>query len=306
MNISDRNTDTSGIAREALAECGIPHERLARLRGGIVNDVWRAGRDAVVRVAVRGDPADLARAGATLQAITGQVRAPRLLLLEFERWAFPVMVCTYVTGRPMARSWAGWDSATRDQAITQVLREFAQLHGVVAPAALQELPVWRDRRVAAIEHMLESWSGSGKDPRLAQRLQALWREVHAHLPADDLCVIHGDFNGGNVVFSGQDLNGIIDFDDARLAPRPLDFWCMATELAEPPFELRPADVRARLAPWYRFDGQAKAWLAEQLYWTLRGLVDPFPWDDSDDPVGDAWGDVTAYFDNPGFLREWFD
>ena len=81
---------------------------------------------------------------------------------------------------------------------------------------------------------------------------------------------------------------------------------MGMVLTEPPFNLEPARVRALLAPVYGFDGQAHAWQAEQLYWTLRGLVDPFAWDDSDDREGDARDDLVRYFDDAAFLKGWFD
>lgn len=292
------------IAEEALARCGISGERLVRLRGGIVNDVWRAGRDAVVRIGRLADTDNLNRAAAALDALHGRVRVPKVLLLDACSWPRPVMVCSYVPGRPMDRAWPNWDAATRTSALEQIIAEFERLHRTKeCPGPFDD---WQAGRKRQVEALLETLGPSGVDRRLAARLSAEWKRVGHALPGDDVCLIHGDFNGGNAVFRSGSLSGLIDFDDAVIAPRALDYWCMGTVLNEPPFGLPPRRIRALLAPLYRFDGQADAWQAEQLYWTLRGLIDPFARDAPAERAGDAWQDLARYFDDPGFLKNWFD
>ena len=295
---------TRTIAVAALQRCGITHDRLVRLRGGIVNDVYRAGRVAVARVGLETDGDDFERAAAVLRQLPRQVKAPHLLLIDTNTWARPLLVCSYTPGRPMDRAWTGWGKATRIAALEQVIAQFEAVHTMRECAG--PFVAWRAARVAKIEGMLDSLAASDVDRELATRLASEWRRVGDALPGDDICVIHGDFNGGNAMFQGGTLSGLIDFDDVSIAPRSLDYRCMGMVLNEPPFLLAPRAIRKLLAPVYRFDGQARAWQAEQLYWTLRGLVDPFVWDESDDRLGDARGDIAAYFDSAAFLRSWFD
>ena len=214
------------------------------------------------------------------------------------------MVCSYLPGRPMDRAWPNWDAATRTAALEQVVGEFARVHEMQDCSG--PFGDWQAERRRHVEILLGELARSNVERHLVARLAAEWRRVGYALPGDGVCLIHGDFNGGNAVFQSGILSGLIDFDDAVLAPRALDYWCMGMVLTEPPFNLEPARVRALLAPVYRFDGQAHAWQAEQLYWTLRGLVDPFAWDDSDDREGDARDDLVRYFDDAAFLKGWFD
>ena len=69
-----------------------------------------------------------------------------------------------------------------------------------------------------------------------------------------------------------DIQGLTDFGDAVFAPRSLDYWVMGMKLTEQAFRLTPAEVWTCLAPIYRFDGAERARQAQQLSWTLCGLV----------------------------------
>ena len=76
----------------------------------------------------------------------------------------------------------------------------------------------------------------------------------------------------NTVSGLTDIQGLTDFGDVVFAPRSLDYWCMGMKLTEQAFRPTPAEVWACLAPTDHFDGAERARQAQQLSWTLCGLV----------------------------------
>lgn len=112
------------------------------------------------------------------------------------------------------------------QGATDAMRSLAHLHAGMAtldaeassPLAWLEM---RYARVAAREAPRLSVDLSSQYASLIDRMGALLAQARAWIdgPAQWL---HGDYHAGNLLFSGQTLTGVIDFDDVGLGSRWLE------------------------------------------------------------------------------------
>lgn len=314
------NEDHSLVYR-VLEELGQPRARPVRLREGVANDVYRIGRELVIRVGVGSDAAGFATAAEILLAVSGQVRAPRLLMFEEKRFDHPVMVCEYVTGQPLSRTWSNLDAGGQQNVMEQVLDEFGSLHAF--PAGALKLPGdWPTRQTAEIDRLLALPAQVGTERLVSEVADFRVQLSPERFPAPSLCLVHGDFNAGNVIFDQGRLQAIIDFDDACLAPREIEYWCMLDVLTEPPFGLSLADAKRWIAPNYSFANPATRTevaggstdtraavvarrQANEIDWLLRCLLEPPTWLETEDPLEQAWRDWRGLIINESHINALF-
>ncbi|WP_321889562.1 aminoglycoside phosphotransferase family protein [Paraburkholderia bannensis] len=112
------------------------------------------------------------------------------------------------------------------QGTTDAMRALAHLHAGMATLDAHEASplAWlqmRHARVAAREAPRLSVDLSPHYPLLIDSMGALLAQAHAWIdgPAQWL---HGDYHAGNLLFNGQALTGVIDFDDVGLGSRWLE------------------------------------------------------------------------------------
>jgi Ser/Thr protein kinase RdoA (MazF antagonist) len=194
---------------EALEQWGDDVVRVARLSGGVANEVWSvrvAGQLAVGRLGTRSD-ADLAwetdllrhldRDGLTVP-VPIPTRAGRL-------FADGLVVMTYVAGRP-PETVADW---------RRVAAELRRLHR--STQGWPQRPGWRSST-----DLLQAETGTKVDlgampPEGVARCRAAW----ARLTGRPTCVVHGDPNPGNIRVTA-DRVGLIDWDESHVDVADLD------------------------------------------------------------------------------------
>jgi len=191
-------------------------------------------------------PYDVAKEGSLVRALAhSDVPVPEMLAwTPGEAVAGrPVQVMAFVDGDiPDVRSierWPAWrDGRRRRQVGVRVLEVLAGLHAF-------------DWRSADLSPALAAAGGSGPErlraslDRLMGRIDDLvaprwaaspvcrdaWSWLHAHLPdlaGADTVVVHGDFRVGNIVFAGDRIVAVLDWERATLGDpmQDLGFFCM--------------------------------------------------------------------------------
>jgi Ser/Thr protein kinase RdoA (MazF antagonist) len=134
----------------------------------------------------------------------------------------PWMLCTYVEGDEFDFS--------RHAQVAEAARRLAQFHllaetfpGEAVPLDYQQ--TIRDWWLTADENqwqLEEMYAGKGVEDELCY-LRERWRQILAGWPLariDALPVgwVYGDYHGRNVVFAGDEISGVFDFDDIERGP----------------------------------------------------------------------------------------
>jgi Ser/Thr protein kinase RdoA (MazF antagonist) len=138
----------------------------------------------------------------------------------------PWVLCPYVEGRE-------YDFGRREQ-VLEAARRLAQFHMIAETfpgeaVVLEYQPPIRDWWVSAEENLQvleEMFTGVAVQDELAY-LREWWRWVLAEWPLvrlDALPVgwVYGDYHGRNMVFVGDELRGLFDFDDLERGPLVFD------------------------------------------------------------------------------------
>ena len=229
MSGMDRNGMATARARHALAKAGLDPSIELHPLSSVTNEVWAAGRH-IVRVN-RHPVARLWReATLSTMLLSAGVGCPPIVAyggIVGADW----MITERLPGQVLSRCWPAMSRADRRSAIGQLAERLQQLHGYVLREPLPEV---------AIPQLLASSAGPGSvdrlmsgldaaqdldhvDPVLVLRAKTLVRESLAALdpvPAETL--IHGDIHFENILWDGERITGLLDFEWARTAASDLE------------------------------------------------------------------------------------
>jgi Ser/Thr protein kinase RdoA (MazF antagonist) len=185
-----------------------------------------------------------------------ETRAGDLFALDDE--GVPWVLCTYVEGHE-------YDFDRREQ-VREAARRLAQFHMMAETfpgeaVVLDYQPPIRDWWVRAAENLqaLEAmFAGVAVQDELAY-LREWWRRVLAEWPLarlDALPVgwVYGDYHGRNMVFVGDELQGLFDFDELERGPLVFDVARgvhMFGREARGSFRIRPEVARLFIAAYAR-------------------------------------------------------
>jgi hygromycin-B 7''-O-kinase len=201
-------------ARHALAKAGLDPSVELHPLSSVTNEVWAAGRH-IVRV--NRHPVPRLWREATL-AYGGLVGAD---------W----MITERLPGQVLSRCWPAMSRDDRRSAIRQLAERLQQLHAYVLGESLPEV---------ATPQLLASSAGPGSvdrlmsgldaaqdldhvDPVLILRAKTLVRESLAALdPVPAGTLIHGDIHFENILWDGERITGLLDFEWARTAAPDLE------------------------------------------------------------------------------------
>ena len=299
-------------AYQVLEAADLPRvDRVIRQRVGIANKVFKAG-DFVVKLGAGSDGRHFAKSASILQAIEGGIKSNRLVYLDDTHVTFPwpVMVVTWLPGKPLCQYWSKLDATQKKLRLVLVLDEMKKLHQVdtTTIAHFSGSKPWVERRN---QEFLEFGQQALEDPvtskEIVQSMMAFWTEnqpVFLRSPPEVL--VHEDINLTNVLFDADRLTGIIDFDDADLCPAEIDYWQMASALTDGPEGLDTAAAKRLFGGFHAFKGE-EAYLRcklEACYWVLRQMVERVSWQTRKQTLQDAREDYDFVFLQNG-LRKWF-
>lgn len=233
-------------ARIALAAAGLDPEVPLEPASSVTNEVW-IGHEVVVRV--NSLPNNRLRREADLASkLPPEVGYPRIIAYGGDLGA-DYLVLERLDGHPLSRWWPRMTHGQRREAIRQLAHKLAAIHATPAPhmaqlyKAPQLLNAARDgsdavqplrealEKVATLPHV---------DPMLIADVAHIVEQSARYLtPFDMPTLVHGDLTFENVLWNGERITAILDFEWSRSGPPDLDLDILLRFCAYPQLHVAP-------------------------------------------------------------------
>ena len=216
-------------ARAALAKAGLDPSVDLQPLSSVTNEVWSAGKH-IVRVNRHPVPRLWREATLSTLLLPAGVGCPPIVAyggIVGADW----MITERLPGQVLSRCWPAMSLDDRRRAIRQLAAKLRGLHELAPVEPLPEI---------ATPQLLASSAGPGSverlmsgldvaqdlehvDPVLIVRAKMLVRESLSALdPVPAETMIHGDIHFENVLWDGERITGILDFEWARAAAPDLE------------------------------------------------------------------------------------
>lgn len=215
-------------AKKALAEAGLDGMVNLTRASSVTNEVWLSD-DFVIRVN-RTPNQRLRREAFLAPLLPPEVGYPEVISYGGELGA-DYLIVRRMPGKVLSRWWPTMDEDARREATHQVARKLQLLHTVEAPDELPDIesphllggPGWSN----PTEQLMDGLDRAAQLPHI--RL-ALIDDVRAfvaqhHLALEDFdapTLIHGDLHFENVLWDGEQVTGLLDFEWSHTAPADLE------------------------------------------------------------------------------------
>lgn len=252
-------------ALQALAQVGIAAREVERVPS-VTNEVWltdeyvvRVNRDASMR---------LRREAVLSSVLPDGVGYPGVIQYGGEHgndW----LIMPRLPGRPLSRWWPTMSEQRRRDAVRQIAERLRLVHQTPCPRldGLHDVPQLldpADRGRHAVARLLEALDKAGRLPKVDAGIMVEAADLVRGLapaldPFDHQTIVHGDLTFENVLWDGERVTAILDFEFARPGPPDLDLDVILRFSALPSLHVAPdyeAETRAEdyeKLPW---------WLAE--------------------------------------------
>lgn len=252
-------------ALQALAQVGISPRGIERVPS-VTNEVWvtdefvvRVNRDASMR---------LRREAVLSGALPEGVGYPPIVQYGGEvgsDW----LVMSRVPGRPLSRCWPTMSESRRREAVRQIAARLRLVHGTTCPRldGLHDVPQLLDpapRGRQAVARLLDALAAAGRlanvDRGITDEAADLVRGLAPALdPFDQDTIVHGDLTFENVLWDGEKVTALLDFEFARPGPPDLDLDVFLRFAALPGLHVAPDyEDQTRVQDYERLPW----WLAE--------------------------------------------
>ena len=229
MTGGNRNAMAMARARHALAKAGLDPSVDLHPLSSVTNEVWLADKH-IVRVNRHPVPRLWREATLATMLMSAGVGCPPIVAyggLVGADW----MITEKLPGQVLSRCWPAMSMSDRRRAIHQLAERLQQLHRYQLAESLPEV---------ATPQLLASSAGPGSldrlmdgldaaqdlghvDPVLILRAKTLVRESLSALhPVPATTLIHGDIHFENILWDGERITGLLDFEWARTAASDLE------------------------------------------------------------------------------------
>lgn len=209
-----------------LDEAGITEQvPFVRASGGQRNETW-LNDSYVIRLTDDPDAQTLAREADLLQHIAGTIPAPTLIAFghtDQGEW----MLQERVTGIPLAQVWRTLAAPTRHAAVRQLAEITQTLHRVPCDT-LSHLALSPNWLTVELPQTIQQLAEQSKALAFVDLdlMDAVINYTQAHgnmkLTADEWGLIHGDLHFDNVLWDGEQIVALLDFEKACYAPLSLE------------------------------------------------------------------------------------
>lgn len=215
-------------AKKALSDAGIdPQVSLVRA-SSVTNEVWISERY-VIRVNRTLDQR-LRREAFLGPLLPEEVGYPEVVAYGGELGA-DYLIVKRMPGQVLSRWWPTMEDEQREDAVRQVTRKLKALHRFETPAELSEIEsphlLGGPKASNPIEPLLDALDKAGELPHV--RLDLLDRARSMVMATCDSLdgfvastLIHGDLHFENVLWDGEQVTGLLDFEWAHTAPPDLE------------------------------------------------------------------------------------
>lgn len=216
-------------ARHALSEAGLDPKIALRPASSVTNEVWIAN-EVVVRINRQPDQR-LRREAALARSLPAELGYPPIVAYGGELGA-DWLIVERRPGQPLSRWWPDQPVEHRREAIRQLAARLRLLHRTEAPhlATLHQTPQLLDSAssgLRAAKRLLDALDQLAGLPNvIPEVVHAAYRRVVDTAPAlepfDAPTLVHGDLTFENVLWDGDGISAILDFEWARTGPGDLD------------------------------------------------------------------------------------
>jgi len=237
-----------------------PSLPIKRYTGGQINFVYQVGNDFVLKIEkdldVTPHQESLVKlavdAGAKVPKIhdAGNVDGRRYLLMD------------RIRGEKLSGAWHTFDDERKESFIKQICEQMKILHSIKFDKYSPQRPKEFDTLLESIEwQMSQTKVDRGKLDDLAQaNLDLLndYYEEHEHILDErgEAVFVHNDLHFENILFEGDEISGIIDFDFSRQFAKDFELRCLVDFFFAPKYY-----VEEDLEPiWLKFQ------LGNELNW----------------------------------------
>lgn len=291
----------------ALGEAGLPSEGLIRA-DSVTNEVWvtdeyviRVNRDASLR---------LYREAVLSQVLPDEVGYPPLVQHGGEigsDW----LILDRVPGVPLSRAWPTMSVEHRREAIRQFTRRLRAVHQTQCPGleGMADLPHLLDPAPTAgqaVTRLVEAYERASQLPQVDSGLMDdaihMIRDLTPSLePFNTNTIVHGDLTFENVLWDGENITALLDFEFARPGPPDLDLDVLLRFISLPQLHVA-ADYEAITKaedyadiPWWMAEDYPELFAHPRQFDRVR--VYSLAWDVREllaFPPGDALRNVHRY------------
>ncbi|HSL57996.1 MAG TPA: aminoglycoside phosphotransferase family protein [Acidimicrobiales bacterium] len=234
-------------ARRALQTARLDVDMVLERASSVTNDVFLSD-EYVIRVNRRLDPR-LAREAALAPHLPPEVRCPPIVAYGGGPHGADWLIVERVPGIVLARAWPTMTDDQRREAIRQQAGILRALHTTPVPDDLIEIE-------ATVPQLLSSRTFYPVMPLLVA-LDRLRLEAHVDhdlvdrveqivvetadslVPFDSATLIHGDLTFENVMWDGEQITALLDFEWARPGPADLDLDVLLRFCAHPYLHVAP-------------------------------------------------------------------
>lgn len=214
-------------ARRALSEAGLDPTVALTPASSVTNEVWLTS-DAVVRVNRRPNQR-LRREAAIAPLLPAVVGYPQILGYGGRPGA-DWLIVRRVRGDVLSRCWPTMTPTQRRSAIRQLAERLRAVHGTPTPPGLAELAspqLLSARRMPPTDPVLDVATAVRQLPHVDPFLMSeVVTTVESMVPVvasfRATRLIHGDLTFENIMWDGERITAILDFEWCRGAPRDLD------------------------------------------------------------------------------------
>lgn len=214
-------------ARQALEEAGLPLDLVLERASSVNNEVWLSDRYAV-RINRRPNQR-LRREAAIGPLLPSEVGYPAVEAYGGQLgkdW----LIVHRVPGRPLSRCWPTMTRDERRRAVGQITDKLRALHQFDCPDDVPEVdaPQLLGRHTfRAVDPLLVALDQAASlphvDPLLIDQVRAMVLDTCSAIePYDQPTFIHGDLTFENVLWDGQGVTALLDFEFSREAPADVD------------------------------------------------------------------------------------
>jgi len=214
-------------ARHALMQAGLDSSVPLEAASSVTNEVWLTPQH-VVRVNRR--PNQRLRREAMLGPVLPAEIGYPMVVSYGGRLGADYLVLRRVPGRPLAHCWPTMSRTERREAIHQLGTKLRRLHMTPGPADLPRIDapqMLRSDTLSPVMSLLVSLDQVRSlpyvDPGLIDDVENLVFELTPAIePFESQFLIHGDLTFENILWNGERITAILDFEWARTSPPDVD------------------------------------------------------------------------------------
>lgn len=260
-----RNPMAMARARHALLQAGLDSTVPLQAASSVTNEVWLTPTH-VVRVNRR--PNQRLRREAILgPSLPAEIGYP-MVVAYGGRMGADYLVVKRIPGGPLAHAWPTMSTEQRRSAVSQIATKLKRLHQTPGPADLPVIDapqMLRGETLSPVMSLLvaldQARSLAHVDRGLIDDVEKMVYELTPSIePFDSQFLVHGDLTFENILWDGERITAILDFEWARTSPPDVDLDVFLRMCCLPQLHVadehvdatRPADY-ADIPWWLRED-----------------------------------------------------